>query len=47
MEKITLQTAQENLYNSDIKHLDKHLKKLLKIEKEVALAKRIDDELER
>lgn len=47
MEKINLKTAQDNLYNSEIKNLDKNLKTLLRTEKEVALAKLIDDELER
>ncbi len=47
MGKINLETAQENLYTSNIKNLDKNLKALLRAEKEVALAKRIDDELER
>jgi len=47
MDKISLQTAQENLYKSDIKNLDKNIKALLRAEKESALAKRIDDCLER
>jgi len=47
MRKLDLYKAEENLYNSDIKHIDKNLKALLRIEKELALAKRIDDELER
>ena len=47
MDKISLQTAQENLYKSDIKNLDKNIKALLRAEKESALAKRIDDFLER
>lgn len=47
MGKMNLKTAQNNLYNSEIKNLDKNLKNLLRAEKEVALAKRIDDELER
>ena len=47
MEKISLSTAQQNLYDSDINHLDKNLKALLRAEKELALAKRIDDSLER
>lgn len=47
MGKMNLKNAQNNLYNSEIKNLDKNLKNLLRAEKEVALAKRIDDELER
>lgn len=47
MGKISLETAQENLYASNIKHLDKNLIALLRTEKEIALARRIDDELER
>ena len=47
MKKINLETAQNNLYTSDIKDLDKNLKNLLRAEKEYALARRIDDSLER
>ena len=47
MKKINLETAQNNLYTSDIKDLDKNLKNLLRAEKEYALARRIDDRLER
>ena len=47
MKKLDLETAQENLYNSKLKDLDKNLKALLRTEKENALAKRIDDSLER
>lgn len=47
MGKINLETATQNLYNSDINDIDKNLKALLRAQKESSLAKRIDDELER
>ena len=47
MKKLDLYTAQTNLYNSKVKDLDKNLKALLRSEKECALAKKIDDSLER
>ena len=47
MGKIDLITAQKRLYASEIKDLDKNIKNLLKAEKESALAKKIDDSLER
>ena len=46
MENKKLLTAQEKLYNSPVKKIDKNLKNLLRTQKEIALAKRIDDELE-
>lgn len=47
MKKLNLQLAQEKLYQSKINDLDKNLNNLLRMEKEIALAKRIDDQLER
>ena len=47
MKQINIEKIQERLYNSKLEDLDKNLKALLRAEKERALAKRIDDQLER
>ena len=39
--------AEEKLYTSSIKNIDQNLKSLIRIQKEVYLAQKIDDELER
>ncbi|MBQ9790193.1 MAG: hypothetical protein IJW24_01185 [Clostridia bacterium] len=39
--------AEEKLYNSKIKDIDKNLKALIRAQKDAILASRLDDELER
>ena len=46
MARINLIEAQRRLYHGETKNIDKNLRKLLRAEKEYALARRIDDELE-
>ena len=47
MNKLKLTSLREKLYSSNVKNIDKNLKNLLRAEKEMALARRIDDELQR
>ena len=46
MDTEKLLAAENALYNSPIKDLDKNLKKFIKAQKEFALSQLIDDELE-
>lgn len=47
MDYSKLVEAQKRLYNGKTKDIEKNLKALIRAEKEFALAKHIDDELER
>ena len=42
-----LLSAENKLYNDDIKYIDKNLKNLIRTQKDIAIAHKIDDELER
>ena len=39
--------AQNALYSGNVKDIDRNLKSLLRVQKEIALAHKLDDELER